>query len=92
MLNQHPDQYQRLRRLGEQTPDGYAPDVVADAARPEVMEVFERYYDRASGELRYGWQASLVGTIFGPQANRGGWNREKALAVMAYLRNHPPSH
>jgi hypothetical protein len=29
--------------------------------------------------------------LFGQQANRGGWNREKALAVAAYLRNHPPS-
>jgi len=34
--------------------------------------VAERYYDRYSGELRYGWQASMVRTIFGQQANRGG--------------------
>ena len=66
-------------------------DVLAYAARLEVLEVFEHYYDRTSGELRYGWQASLVRTLFGPQANRGGWNREKALAVAAYLRNQPPS-
>jgi hypothetical protein len=90
MLTQQLDHYQRLRRLGEQTPDGYAPDVLAYAARPEVLEVFARYYDRASGELRYGWQASLVRTLFGQQANRGGWNRTKALAVAAYLRNQPP--
>jgi hypothetical protein len=91
MLSQQLDHYQRLKRLGEQTPDGYTPDVVDYAARPEVIEVFARYYDRASGELRYGWQASLVRTLFGQQANRGGWNRQKALAVAAYLRNHPPS-
>jgi S-DNA-T family DNA segregation ATPase FtsK/SpoIIIE len=91
MLAQQLDQYQRLKRMGEQTTDGYTPDVLDYAARPEVIEVFERYYDRASGELRYGWQASMVRTLFGPQANRGGWNRQKALAVGAYLRNHPPS-
>ena len=45
----------------------------------------------ASGELRYGWQASLVRTLFGYNANRGGWNRQKALAVAAYLRTQPPS-
>ena len=84
-------QYQRLKRMGEQTSDGYTPDVVAYAARPKVLEVFARYYDRESGELRYGWQASLVRTLFGPQANRGGWNRQKALAVAAYLRNQLPS-
>jgi hypothetical protein len=61
--------------------------VLEYAARPEVLEVFERYYDRTSGELRYGWQAAMVRTLFGPQANRGGWNRQKALAVGAYLRN-----
>jgi len=65
--------------------------VVAYAARPEVLEVFERYYDRSSGELRYGWQASLVRTLFGSQANRGGWNRQKALAVATYLRTQPTS-
>jgi hypothetical protein len=47
--------------------------------------------DRASGELRYGWQAALVRTFFGQGANRGGWNRQKALAVAAYLRKNPPS-
>jgi hypothetical protein len=91
MLSQQLDHYQRLKRLGEQTPDGYTPDVLTYAARPEVIEVFALYYDRESGELRYCWQASLVRTLFGPQANRGGWNRAKALAVAAYLRNHPPS-
>src|SRR4030095_3169831 len=91
MLNQQLDQYQRLKRMGEQTPDGYSSDVLDYAARPEVREVFARYYDRDSGELRYGWQASLVRTLFGPQANRGGWNRQKAVAVAAYLRNPPPS-
>jgi hypothetical protein len=91
VLSQQLDQYQRLKRLGGQMPGGYTPDVLEYAARPEVLEVFERYYDRASGELRYGWQASLVRTLFGPQANRGSWNRAKALAVAAYLRTHPTS-
>jgi DNA segregation ATPase FtsK/SpoIIIE, S-DNA-T family len=92
MLKGQLDQYQRLKRLGEPTPDGYSPDVLAYAARPEVLEVFERYYDRTSGELRYGWQAAMVRTLFGHEANRGGWNREKALAVAAYLRTRLPSH
>jgi hypothetical protein len=60
MLSQQLDHYQRLKRLGEQTTDGYAPDVLDFAARPEVQEVFARYYDRTSGELRYGWQAYLA--------------------------------
>jgi hypothetical protein len=64
---------------------------LAYAVRPEVIEVFERYYDRASGELRYGWQAAMVRTLFGQNANRGGWNRQKALDVAAYLRTLPPS-
>jgi hypothetical protein len=80
-----------MTRLTVQTTDGYAPDVLAYAARPEVLAGKARYYDCASGELRYGWQASLVRTLFGPQANRRGWNREKALAVAAYLRTQPPS-
>ena len=79
------------KRLGEPLPAGYSPAVLEYAARPEAQEVFARYYDRASGELRYGWQASLVRTLFGPHANRGGWNREKALTVAAYLPNQPPS-
>jgi hypothetical protein len=91
MLKGQLDQYQRLQRLGGQTSAGYTPDVVAYAARPEVQEVFARYYDRVSGELRYGWQAALVRTLFGHEANRGGWNREKALAVADYLRQQPPS-
>jgi hypothetical protein len=91
MIKGQLDQYQRLKRLGGQTSDGYTPDVIEYATRPEVQEVFARYYDRASGELRYGWQAAMVRTLFGTQANRGGWNREKALAVAAYLRTHPPT-
>jgi hypothetical protein len=91
LLSQQLDQYQRLKRLGGQTTAGYTPDVVASAARPEVIDVFARYYDRTSGELHYGWQAAMVRTLFGQDANRGGWNREKALQVAAYLRNHPPS-
>jgi hypothetical protein len=83
------DHYQRLKRLGEPTPAGYTADVLAYAARPEVQEVFERYYDRTSGELRYGWQAAMVRTLFGHEANRGGWNREKVLAVASYLRTQP---
>jgi DNA segregation ATPase FtsK/SpoIIIE-like protein len=90
MITQQLDHYQRLKRLGEQTPDGYTPDVLDYAARPEVSEVFARYYDRTSGELRYGWQAAMVRTLFGQNANRGGWNRAKALAVAAYLRTQPP--
>jgi S-DNA-T family DNA segregation ATPase FtsK/SpoIIIE len=85
------DHYQRLKRLGEPMTEEYGPDVVAYAARPEVLEVFARYYDRTSGELRYGWQAAMVRTLFGPEANRGGWNREKVLAVAKYLKNHPSS-
>jgi len=91
MINQQLDQYQRLRRMGAQASATYAPDVLEYAARPEVIEIFERYYDRDSGELRYGWQASMVRTLFGQNANRGGWNRQKALEVVAYLRNQPPS-
>jgi len=90
MINQQLDHYQRLKRLGEQAAATYATDVLAYAARPEVIEVFERYYDRESGEMRYGWQASLVRTLFGPHANRGGWNRQKAQAVVTYLRHQPP--
>lgn len=91
MLNAQLDQYQRLKRMGEQASDTYASDVLEYAARPEVIEIFERYYDRDSGELRYGWQAAMVRTIFGHGANRGGWNRQKALDVVAYLRSNPPS-
>jgi hypothetical protein len=91
MIQGQLDHYQRLQRLGEQTTDGYAPDVLTYAMHPEVIEVFARYYDRVSGELRYGWQAAMVRTLFGQNANRGGWNREKALAVAVYLRNQPPS-
>ena len=91
MLNEQLDHYQRLKRLGEQAAAPYATDVLEYAARPEVLEVFARYYDRASGEMRYGWQASLVRTLFGPHANRGGWNRQKAQAVVTYLRNQPPN-
>ena len=89
LLNQQLDHYHRLKRLSEQATAPAATDVLDYAARPEVIEVFERYYDRESGEMRYGWQASLVRTLFGPQANRGGWNRQKALEVVAYLRNQP---
>jgi hypothetical protein len=53
--------------------------------------IFTRYYARESGEMRYGWQAAMVRTIFGQHANRGGWNRQKALDVIAYLRNQPSS-
>jgi DNA segregation ATPase FtsK/SpoIIIE, S-DNA-T family len=91
MINQQLSQYQRLRRLGAQASAAYAPDVLEYAARPEVVEIFERYYDRNSGDMRYGWQASMVRTLFGQNANRGGWNRQKALDVVAYLRTHPPS-
>jgi hypothetical protein len=90
LLNAQLDHYHRLKRLSEQLTAPAATDVLDYVTRPEVLEVFERYYDRASGEMRYGWQASLVRTLFGPQANRGGWNRQKALAVVAYLRNQPP--
>jgi DNA segregation ATPase FtsK/SpoIIIE-like protein len=90
LLTAQLSQYQRLKRLGEQAAAPSATDVLEYATRPEVLEVFERYYDRASGELRYGWQASLVRTLFGPHANRGGWNRQKAQAVVTYLRNQPP--
>jgi hypothetical protein len=41
--------------------------------------------------MRYGWQASMVRTIFGHGANRGGWNRQKALDVVKYLRSNLPS-
>lgn len=91
MINQQLSQYQRLKRMGAQAPEAYAADVLEYAARPEVIEIFERYYDRDRGELRYGWQATMVRTLFGHAANRGGWNRQKALDVVAYLRNHPPS-
>jgi DNA segregation ATPase FtsK/SpoIIIE-like protein len=91
MINTQLSQYQRLKRLGAPASATYAPDVIEYAARPEVLEVFARYYDRESGEMRYGWQVSMVRTIFGHAANRGGWNRQKALDVAAYLRNHPPS-
>jgi DNA segregation ATPase FtsK/SpoIIIE-like protein len=90
MLNEQLSQYQRLKRMGAQAPTAYAADVLEYAARQEVIDVFERYYDRASGELRYGWQAAMVRTLFGQNANRGGWNRQKALDVIAYLRNQPP--
>lgn len=57
--------------------------------REEVSDLFNRDDDRESGELRYGWQAAIVHTLFGQNANRGGWNRQKALDVVAYLRNNP---
>jgi DNA segregation ATPase FtsK/SpoIIIE-like protein len=90
MINQQLSQYQRLKRIGMQAENTYAPDVIEYAARQEVIDTFERYYDRESGEMRYGWQAALVRTLFGQNANRGGWNRQKALDVVAYLRSHPP--
>lgn len=88
MLNQQLSQYQRLKRLGTQMPAAYAADVLEYAARQEVIDVFRHYYDRDSGELHYGWQAAMVRTLFGQQANRGGWNRQKAFDVVTYLRNH----
>jgi S-DNA-T family DNA segregation ATPase FtsK/SpoIIIE len=90
LLTAQLSQYQRLKRLGEQATAPYATDVLEYATRPAVLEVFARYYDRESGEMRYGWQASLVRTLFGSQANRGGWNRQKALDVVAYLQGQPP--
>jgi TetR/AcrR family transcriptional regulator len=53
-------------------------------------------YGRIVDTLLATWGLSLflvgaITTLFGPQANRGGWNRQKALAVAAYLRDHPPS-
>lgn len=90
MLSAQLDQYQRLKRMGAQATENFTADVLAYAARPEVIEVFERYYDRERGEMRYGWQAAMVRTIFGYEANRGGWNRKKTFDVVAYLRNHPP--
>lgn len=90
MINGQLDQYQRLRRLGMQAEKAYAPDVLAYAKRGEVIDSFERYYDCDRGELRYGWQAAMVRTLFGQHANRGGWNRQKALDVVAYLRSNPP--
>ncbi len=89
MINQQLSQYQRLKRMGAQASATYATDVIEYAKQEGVIDVFERYYDRESGELRYGWQASMVRTIFGHEANRGGWNRQKALDVVAYLKNHP---
>lgn len=91
VINQQLDQYQRLKRMGMQAEKAYAPDVIEYAKREEVIEVFQRYYDRDSGELRYGWQAAMVRTLFGQGANRGGWNRQKVLDVVAYLRNNPPT-
>ena len=91
MLNAQLDHYQRLKRMGAQASATVATDVLDYAARPEVIEVFERYYDQERGEMRYGWQASMVRTLFGHEANRGGWNRQKVLDVMTYLRNHPPT-
>lgn len=90
MINQQLSQYQRLKRMGAQAQEEYAPDVLDYAAREGVIDVFERYYDRETGEMRYGWQASMVRTLFGQNANRGGWNRQKALEVVAYLRNNSP--
>jgi hypothetical protein len=89
MLTKQLDVYERLKRLGGQTTSGFAPDVLEYAALPAVIEVFSRYYDRTSGELRYGWQAAMVRILFGAAANRGGWNREKVMAVAAYLRHQP---
>jgi hypothetical protein len=83
-------QYQRLKRMGAQASATYATDVIEYAKQEGVIDIFERYYDRERGEMRYGWQASMVRTLFGQQANRGGWNRQKALDVAAYLRNNKP--
>jgi DNA segregation ATPase FtsK/SpoIIIE-like protein len=91
MITQQLDQYQRLKRLGMQAEKAYAPDVLEYAKQEGVIDTFDRYYDRDTGELRYGWQAAMVRTLFGQQANRGGWNRQKALDVVAYLRSQPPS-
>jgi hypothetical protein len=88
MINRQLDQYQRLRRMGMQAQATYAPDVLEYAKRGEVIDTFERYYDRESGEMRYGWQAAMVRLLFGHEANRGGWNRQRALEVVAYLRNN----
>lgn len=91
LLNAQLDQYQRLKRMGAQASESYTADVLDYAARPAVVEVFDRYYDRERGEMRYGWQAALVRTLFGYEANRGGWNRKKAFDVVGYLKNNPPT-
>ena len=91
MLSRQLAESARLEKLGQQAGGAYAADVLEYASRPEVVDVFARYYDTDTGEMRYGWQAQLVKTIFGANANRGGWNRAKVLAVVAYLRNYPPS-
>ena len=90
MLSAQLDQYQRLKRLGAQATENFTADVLEYAARPEVIEIFDRYYDRERGEMRYGWQAAMVRTMFGYEANRGGWNRKKAFDVVSYLRSNPP--
>ena len=56
----------RLKRPEVQASDAYASDGLT------VIEIFERHYDRKSSEMRYGWQATMVHTIFGHEANRGG--------------------
>lgn len=81
MLSRQLADYAQIEKLGQQVAGEYA-------ARPEVVDVFERYYDRETGEMRRGWLAQSVRTIFGPHANRGGWYRTK---VLAYLWNYPPS-
>jgi hypothetical protein len=91
MITQRLDHYQRLKRLGMQAEKAYAPDVLAYAKRQGVIDLFHRYYDRESGEMRYGWQAAMVRMLFGQHANRGGWNRQKSLEVVAYLRSNLPA-
>jgi len=40
MINQQLDQYQRLRRMGMQAENAYAPDVIEYAGRQEVIDTF----------------------------------------------------
>jgi DNA segregation ATPase FtsK/SpoIIIE-like protein len=91
ILSQQIDQYHRLKRLNELSTTPASKDVLEYSTRQEVIEVFRRYYDLVSGEMRHGWQAAMVRTLFGTSANRGGWNRQKALDVMTYLRHQPPN-
>jgi hypothetical protein len=45
-----------------------------------------------SGEMRYGWQAAMVRTLFGQQANRGGGiAKRRSLSSLTYATIRQPS-
>lgn len=56
--------------------------VLAEQARP----VFTDYYDKATGDLKYGGLSAIITALYGPGANTGGSNRRTAIKVVEHLK------